>query len=156
MEVAIFGGQQPLVLLPLLDPPFFPIIIFLSTALPTGMTGISLHMRWPLTSKVHGSILKENNCFFHALIRLGVSLPSFDTPAWNGVMWRSQQSQSSLKKYGPAEVWTRVSQLTHRRFSIFLVYVQLLSVASLPISSNYQGCQIFLGPNIPKWETYTK
>jgi hypothetical protein len=27
------------------------------------MTGISLHMLWPLTSQLHGSFLKENNCF---------------------------------------------------------------------------------------------
>jgi hypothetical protein len=26
----------------------------------TGMTGISLHMQWPLTSQLHG----ENKCFF--------------------------------------------------------------------------------------------
>jgi hypothetical protein len=38
----------------------------LSTTLSTGMTGISLHMQWPLTSQSHSSILKENNClFFH-------------------------------------------------------------------------------------------
>jgi hypothetical protein len=29
----------------------------------TGMTGNSLHMQWPLTSQLHGSFLKENNCF---------------------------------------------------------------------------------------------
>jgi hypothetical protein len=29
-------------------------ILFLSTTLSTGMTGISLHMRWPLTSQLHG------------------------------------------------------------------------------------------------------
>jgi hypothetical protein len=38
---------------------------FLSTTLSTRMTGISLNMKWPLTSQLHGSILKENNwCFF--------------------------------------------------------------------------------------------
>jgi hypothetical protein len=59
------GGQQPLVpLLLLLDPAFFLIILFLSTTLSTGMTGISLHMHWPLTLQSHGSIIKENNCFF--------------------------------------------------------------------------------------------
>jgi hypothetical protein len=31
----------------------------LSIALLTGMTGISLHVQWPLTSQSHGSILKE-------------------------------------------------------------------------------------------------
>jgi hypothetical protein len=50
----------------------------------TGMTGISLHMQWPLTSQSHGIVLKENNCFFitnHAIIQLhtyiGVSLLNF-------------------------------------------------------------------------------
>jgi hypothetical protein len=33
----------------------------LSTSLLTGMTGISLHVQWPLTSQSHGSFLKENN-----------------------------------------------------------------------------------------------
>jgi hypothetical protein len=64
-----FFGQQPLVPL-LYGPPFFPIIIFGSTTLLTGMTGISLHL-WLLS---HMSVsLKENNCFWlrvklHALI----------------------------------------------------------------------------------------
>jgi hypothetical protein len=40
--------------------PVYPIILFLSTTLSTGMTGISLHMQWPLTSQFHGSILKDN------------------------------------------------------------------------------------------------
>jgi hypothetical protein len=36
----------------------------LSTTLSTRMTGISLHIQWPLTSQSQGSILKENNRFF--------------------------------------------------------------------------------------------
>jgi hypothetical protein len=39
------------VVLLLLDRPFFLIILFLSTNLLTGMTGISLHVQWPLTDK---------------------------------------------------------------------------------------------------------
>jgi hypothetical protein len=35
----------------------------------------------------------------HALICLGVSLPSFDTGAWNGVMCGSQLTHYSLKKF---------------------------------------------------------
>jgi hypothetical protein len=42
-----FGGQHHLVHLPL-SPPFFLIILFVSTTLLTGMTGISLHVQWPL------------------------------------------------------------------------------------------------------------
>jgi hypothetical protein len=49
-----FFGQRPLVPLLLLGPPFFPIILFGSTTLLTRMTGISLHMQWPLTYQSHG------------------------------------------------------------------------------------------------------
>jgi hypothetical protein len=47
---ASFWGQRPRVTLLLLGPPSFPIILFGSTTLLTWMTGISLHMQWPLTS----------------------------------------------------------------------------------------------------------
>jgi hypothetical protein len=50
-------SQWPIVPLLLLGPPFFPIILFLSTTLLTRMTGISLHMQWPLTSQSHGSLI---------------------------------------------------------------------------------------------------
>jgi hypothetical protein len=39
------GDQRPLLPL-LLGPPFYQILLFLSTTLLTGMTGISLHMQW--------------------------------------------------------------------------------------------------------------
>jgi hypothetical protein len=43
---------------PCASPPPLPsivwIVFFLSTTLSTGMTGISLHMQWPLTSESHG------------------------------------------------------------------------------------------------------
>jgi hypothetical protein len=58
------GGQQPLVLLLLLGPPFFPIMLFGSTTLLTGMTGISLHMQWPLTSQSHGSDSQRDQLVF--------------------------------------------------------------------------------------------
>jgi hypothetical protein len=48
-----FFGQQPHVPFLLLDPPFFPIILFGSTTLLTRMTGTSLHMQLPLTSQSH-------------------------------------------------------------------------------------------------------
>jgi hypothetical protein len=35
----------------------FPIILFLSTTLLTGMTNISLHVQWPLTSQLHGMLI---------------------------------------------------------------------------------------------------
>jgi hypothetical protein len=47
----VFWGQRPLVPLLLLRPPFFLIILFLSTTLLTGTTGNSLHIQWPLTSQ---------------------------------------------------------------------------------------------------------
>jgi hypothetical protein len=42
----------------LLCPPFFPIIIFFwsTTLLTRMMTGISLHVQWPLTSHAPGSV----------------------------------------------------------------------------------------------------
>jgi hypothetical protein len=57
-------GHQPLVPLILLGLPFFPIILFGSTTLLTGMTGISLHMQWPLTSKAHGSFSQREQLVF--------------------------------------------------------------------------------------------
>jgi hypothetical protein len=59
-----FFGQWPLVPLPLLGPPFFPIILFGSTTLLTGMTGNSLHMQWPLTSHLHGSVSQREQLVF--------------------------------------------------------------------------------------------
>jgi hypothetical protein len=38
----------------------FPIILFMSTILLTGMTGISLYMQRPPTSQSHGSTLKAS------------------------------------------------------------------------------------------------
>jgi hypothetical protein len=52
-----------LLLLLLLGPPNFQIILFLSTTLLTGMTGISLHTQWSLTPQLHCSFLKENIVF---------------------------------------------------------------------------------------------
>jgi hypothetical protein len=37
-------------------PSIFVIILFGSTTLLTGMTGISLHLQWPLTFQTHGSV----------------------------------------------------------------------------------------------------
>jgi hypothetical protein len=59
-----FLGQRPLVPLLLLGPPFTPIILFGSTTLLTGMTGISLHMKWPLTSQSHGSDSQREQLVF--------------------------------------------------------------------------------------------
>jgi hypothetical protein len=64
------------------------------------MIGISLHMKWPLTSQSHGSFLKENNWIYvmdqtprpHPTMSLP---PSFDTGEQNGVMHGSQQSSTS-------------------------------------------------------------
>jgi hypothetical protein len=48
----------------LLGPQFFPIILFGSTTLLTGMTGISLHMQWPLTSQSHGGVSQRKQLDF--------------------------------------------------------------------------------------------
>jgi hypothetical protein len=39
-------------------------ILFVSTTLLTGMTGISLYMQWSMASQLHDSLLEENNWFF--------------------------------------------------------------------------------------------
>jgi hypothetical protein len=52
----------------------------LSTALSTWMTGISLHMQWPLTSQLHGSILKENNFFCYGSSSTPIKLHAHQTP----------------------------------------------------------------------------
>jgi hypothetical protein len=45
-------------------PSIFLIILFLSTTLLKGMTSISFHKQWPLTSQSRGSFLKENKWSF--------------------------------------------------------------------------------------------
>jgi hypothetical protein len=57
-------------------PSIFPVII-LSTTLSTRTTGISLHLRWPLTSQSHGSVLKNNNRIFLLRIKLHAQVSSF-------------------------------------------------------------------------------
>jgi hypothetical protein len=54
---------------------FFWINIILSTTRLTRMTGISLHMQWPLTSQSRGSFLKENNWGFFLQIELFAIFP---------------------------------------------------------------------------------
>jgi hypothetical protein len=55
-------------------------------------------MQWPLTSQLHGSVSQREQLVFslriklHALIRLEVSPPSFDTGAQYGVMCGSRLS----------------------------------------------------------------
>jgi hypothetical protein len=69
-EASPFLWGQPLVPLLLLGPPFFPIILFGSTTLLTGMTDISLHMQWPLTSQSHGSVSQREQLVFLLRIKL--------------------------------------------------------------------------------------
>jgi hypothetical protein len=64
---------------------FFPNFLFGPTTLLTGMTGISLHMRWPLTSQSHGSVSQREQLVFsygsnstpHDLTKLNFSRFSF-------------------------------------------------------------------------------
>jgi hypothetical protein len=63
MQVLLVSDHLCLYLL-LLGPPFFPIILFLSTTLSTEMTGSSLHTQWPLNSQSHGSFLKREQLVF--------------------------------------------------------------------------------------------
>jgi hypothetical protein len=46
-------------------PPFFPIILFGSTTLSTGISGISLQMQRPVTSQLHGSVSQREHLVFH-------------------------------------------------------------------------------------------
>jgi hypothetical protein len=66
----IYQRQQPLVPLLLLGSPFFPIILFGSTTLLIRMTGISLHMQWPLTSQPLGSVSQREQLDFSLRIKL--------------------------------------------------------------------------------------
>jgi hypothetical protein len=43
----------------------FPMNLFGSTTLLTGMTSISLQMQWPLTSQSHGSVSQREQLVFH-------------------------------------------------------------------------------------------
>jgi hypothetical protein len=65
----------------LLGPPFFPIILFGSTTLLTGMTGNSLHMQWPLTSQSHGGFSKRE--------QLVIRYRSNSTPKVRMLVWRT-------------------------------------------------------------------
>jgi hypothetical protein len=64
LYVQLFVCQRPLVPLRSLGPPFLPIILFGSTTLLTGMTSNSLHMQWPLTSQLHGSVSEREQLVF--------------------------------------------------------------------------------------------
>jgi hypothetical protein len=46
------------------------VILFGSPTLLTGMTGISLHMQWHLTSQLHGSFPQREQLVFHYGIKL--------------------------------------------------------------------------------------
>jgi hypothetical protein len=63
----------------------------------------------------------------HTLIWLGVSQPSFDNGAQNGVTCGSRQTHQSLKKIGLAEAWTLVSQMTHWGSIHYIIHALMLS-----------------------------
>jgi hypothetical protein len=80
----------------------------MSTTLLTGMTSISLHMQWPLTSQLHGSFLKENNCFLprikvHALLFLLCLLYI----AVRG--WRTNANEWRRGNWAVAKLWEQKS-----------------------------------------------
>jgi hypothetical protein len=111
---------KPLVLL---GPPFFSIIIFLlnhpvnrdDRHLLAHAMASDFVVAWQFSQReqlVCSSWIK-----LHVLIWLGVSKPSLNTSAQSGVMCGSQQSHQSLTKFSLAEIWTRVSQMTHRALS---------------------------------------
>jgi hypothetical protein len=57
--IAFFWVSDPLCLSYSSALRFFRLFLFGSTTLLTGMTGISLHMQWPLTSQLHGSVFQR-------------------------------------------------------------------------------------------------
>jgi hypothetical protein len=58
------GGSAIPCASPPTQPYIFPIIHFGYTTLLTGMTGISLHLQWPLTPQSHGSFTQREPLFF--------------------------------------------------------------------------------------------
>jgi hypothetical protein len=58
------GSATPCASPPQLPSIFFQLFFFGSTTLLTGMTSISLHMQWPLTSQLHGSVSPRQQLFF--------------------------------------------------------------------------------------------
>jgi hypothetical protein len=59
-------SKRLLVPLLLLGPPFFPDYSFwVHQTLLTRMTGISLLIKWPLTSQSHGNVSQREQLVFH-------------------------------------------------------------------------------------------
>jgi hypothetical protein len=56
-------------------------IFFRSTTLLTGMTGISLHMQWPLTSQSHGTVSQKEQLFFFVTDQTPRLYPARSLPA---------------------------------------------------------------------------
>ena len=78
---------------------------------------LHINLNWVLLSRWH-SMFIQNFCVtdqqLHALIRLGISPPSFDTGARMKYLCGPQLNQSD-KDFGWAEIWTRISRLRSRR-----------------------------------------
>jgi hypothetical protein len=47
----------------------------------TGMSGISLHMQWPLTSQLHGSVSQREQLFFFVTDQTPSPYPTRSLPA---------------------------------------------------------------------------
>jgi hypothetical protein len=63
--LSFFCGSATPCAFPPPRPSIFSDYSFRSTALLTGMTGISLHMQWPLTFQSHGSVSQREQLVFH-------------------------------------------------------------------------------------------
>jgi hypothetical protein len=81
------------------------------------MTGISLHMQWPLASQSDGSFLKEDNCCFFSLRMplLGVSPPSLKKTLFD------QGPMIRILKYFRQKMATKFVFL----FQLVLVYAKI-------------------------------
>jgi hypothetical protein len=65
-EVRIYRFIRRKELIGVFSPPPRP-SLFGPTTLLTGMTGISLHMQWPLTSQLRGSVSQREQLFFYVM-----------------------------------------------------------------------------------------
>jgi hypothetical protein len=90
----------------------------MSTTLLTGMTSISLHMQWPLTSQLHGSVSLREQLFFPLRIKLHDGLRALVTyvgPSVRLVVELLVLAFGHLQSFDPAEGRASPRARLHRR-----------------------------------------
>jgi hypothetical protein len=102
-------------------------------------------LNWVLFTRWH-SMSIQNFCVtdqqLHALIRLAISPPSFDTGARMKYLCGPQLNQTD-KDFNWAEIWTRISQLRSRRSNHYSTSFRCLcdSIKALVLNGVTMGCQ---------------